>query len=147
MSAILLFIFEFVFCSEMKHYSCESAGLASLRPVDSENSSSYFKAILVFHSTASWTITCRQHLLFFTSWTSEGRQSVSKGRGQSCGLDPTLHRELSHFRPRIWNAFNTPPKLQSTLELHHTQEQTTNAKVPWNCSQTALWDKAMFICT
>lgn len=52
-------------------------------------------AILVFHSTASVTIRCRQHLLFFTCGTSERRQSANKGRGQSC--DPTLHRELSHF--------------------------------------------------
>lgn len=70
----------------------------------------------------------------FTSWTSERRQSASRGWGKSCDLDPPFTQGIITplLCSQIWNACNTPPKFQWTLELHRVQEQTTNVKVPWS---------------
>lgn len=116
----------------MKDYSLKSAVLASLRAVDSENSPYYLKAILVFHSSVSRIIRCRQLLLFFPSWTSERRQSKSKGRGKSCDLDPTSHRNY-HTSPLLMYLECLQTYLQNFGQPWNCiQEQTTNVKVPWN---------------
>lgn len=131
----------------MQHYSLESAVLASLRAVDSENSPYCLKAILVFHSSASRTTRCRQLLLFFPSWTSQRRQNAHKERGKSCDLDPTSHRELSHFSFAHISGMlaNTPPKFRSTLDLHSGANNKRESSL--ELLQTALWAKALFIST
>lgn len=94
--AILHFIFEFISYSEVNHYSCKSAGLASLRPIDSANSPllPYNNSCLPLHSFMDWCIWCRLHLIFFTSWISERRLSVSKRQGHRWCPSIILHRKL-----------------------------------------------------
>lgn len=116
----------------MKHYCLKSAGLASLRPVDSENSPYYLKAILAFHSSAPWTIRCRQHLLHILDQWEETK--CKQRMREKLWSAPQLIQGMITLLlcSHIWNACNTPPEFQSTLELHCVQEQTTNVKVPWS---------------
>lgn len=96
---VILQFISSLFPVEKSSYSCKSAGLASLRPMDFGNSPllPYNNCYLPLYSFMDLCIGCRLHPIFFTSWISERRQSVTKRLGQRRCPNITLHRKLTHF--------------------------------------------------
>lgn len=60
-----------------------------------------------------------------------GDKVQAKNEGKAVIWSP-LYTGKDHTSPLFWNAYNTPPKFQSTVGPHCVQKQTTNVKVPWN---------------